>query len=104
VLRGDDKAGLFLNGRQVVPAADCKLAGANDVTALSGVLLDDLVRCLRDGREPETTGADNLWTMGTCQAAFDSYHRRQAVNVEELVASAWEQAAPTDALASPAIV
>jgi predicted dehydrogenase len=30
------------------------------------------VRCLREGREPETSGADNLRTFALVEAAYES--------------------------------
>jgi len=38
--------------------------------------------CLRDGRDPETAGADNLRTLELVEAAYTSATRGEVVRVE----------------------
>ncbi|MBM3237756.1 hypothetical protein FJZ31_15820 [Candidatus Poribacteria bacterium] len=48
----------------------------------------DVVKKIEAGETPETCGADNLWTMATCAAAFLSYHREAWVDVPALIEEA----------------
>jgi predicted dehydrogenase len=83
VLRGSEHEGFFLNGQPVIsPEEATREAGVNP---LIGVLFDDVCRVIREGGVPETSGQDNLWTMATCQAAFESYHRERWIAMSELV-------------------
>lgn len=83
VIRGSEKEGYFLNGKMVLsPEEATKDAG---VYPLIGVLFDDVCRAIQQGRPPETSGEDNVWTMATCQAAFASYHRKQWIEMRDVM-------------------
>lgn len=83
VIRGSEKEGYFLNGQMMLsPEAAVKDAG---VHPLIGVLFDDVCCAIQEGRTPETSGEDNLWTMATCQAAYESYHQERWVAMKGFV-------------------
>lgn len=83
VIRGDEQQGLFLNGKLILSGEDASREAG--VYPLIGVLFDDVCRTIQEGKTPETSGADNLWTMATCQAAYTSYHREQWIEMGSLV-------------------
>lgn len=83
VIRGDENQGLFLNGKLILSGEDSSREAG--VHPLIGVLFDDVCRSIQEGQTPETSGADNFWTMATCQAAFESYHREQWVEMSTLM-------------------
>jgi len=86
VIYGSEKDGFRINGEQFLsPQEATTNAGVND---LCGVLLDDVVQNIEAGETPETCGADNLWTMATCAAAFSSYQRETWVDVPALIEAA----------------
>ncbi len=86
VIYGSGKEGFRLNGEQFLsPEESTANSGVN---FLSGILLDDVCKKSEAGQVPETSGADNLWTMATCIAAYESYHREAWVDVQKLIEEA----------------
>jgi len=86
VIYGSGREGFRLNGEQFLAPSE---ATANSgVNVLAGVLFDDVCKKIQAGETPETSGADNLWTMATCAAAYESYHREAWVDVPKLIEEA----------------
>ncbi|MBM3264643.1 MAG: Gfo/Idh/MocA family oxidoreductase [candidate division Zixibacteria bacterium] len=83
IIQGDEREGLTLNGKPLISGEDASRDAG--VYPLIGVLFDDLCRTLAQGGVPQTSGEDNLWTMATCQAAFEAYQRESWIDVPALV-------------------
>lgn len=48
------------------------------------IIQQDFVDCLRDGRQPETSGSDNLRTLGLVEAAYLSAAEHRTVETAEI--------------------
>ena len=76
-----DYAGLT----RIVPgAAPVEVANSFDKAEAAWYLLDDLLAAVEQGRQPETSAADNLHSMRIMEAAYRSLVEDRAVYLEEI--------------------
>lgn len=84
VLRGDDRTGVFLNGRCVLPPE----AAGTGFDAARYVSLDRFQEAVARGERFEVDGADNLWVLAATYGAWRSARERRWIDVAALVSGA----------------
>ena len=82
--RGNASANLFGQHLHLYPASEEKPRWQSWGSDLNGLMIDDFLAAVREGRPPRSTGTDGLRALEVALAAYESARREEPVRIEEL--------------------